>query len=280
MELPSSLSVLSFNVELDPRSSQANIARLQEAAATAGEAADSADRRIALLPERWWRDDDEPAYRAAVQELAGRWSCWVVGGSMHAERHDGTTRNLGLLAAPDGSEHGTYEKRHPFAAEALAGVTAGTGPAGFDLDGVRITVAICADLFDPALFRGAGPDDPAAILVCAASTSRKPDPAFARALWTHVATARAWERNAHVAIADWAHAPHLPGVRTCGVSGHADPTRETPPFFAPTPAPAAWLHLPLGPLARLRRDRLSRNFLWPADPAGEAASNGSRRHPA
>lgn len=264
--LPSSLSVLSFNVELDPRSATANIDRLVRAAAAAGDAADPADRRVALLPERWWRDDDEPEYRSAVRELARRWDCWVVGGSLHAERPDGTTRNVGLLAAPDGAERGTYEKRHPFAAEALAGVTAGDGPATFELDGVRVTVAICADLFDPALFHGAGPDDAAAILVCSASTSRKPDPAFARALWTHVAVARAWERNAHVVIGDWAHAPHLPGVRTCGVSGHADPTRETPPFFAPTPAPAAWFRLPLEPLARLRRDRLSRNFLWPGAP--------------
>lgn len=260
------LSVLSFVAELDPRSSRDNFDRLRVAAAAAGAAADPAERRVALLPERWWRDDDEAAYRDAVRELARRWNCWVAGGSMHAELRDGTTRNFGLLAAPDGSERGRYEKRHPFAAEALGGVMAGSGPTGFDLDGVRVTVAICADLFDPALFRGAGPDDPAAILVCAASTSRRPDPAFARALWTHVAVTRAWERNAHVVISDWAHAPHLPGVRTCGVSGHADPARESPPFFAPTAAPAAWIRLPLEPLARLRRDRLSRNFLWPDDP--------------
>lgn len=266
-----SLSVLSFVAELDPRSSRANLERLLRAAEAAGEAGDAPGRRIALLPERWWRDDDEEAYRDAVRDLARRWRCWVAGGSLHAEQPDGTTRNLGLLAAPDGAERGTYQKHHPFAAEALAGVSAGAGPAGFDLDGVRVTVAICADLFDPALFRGAGPDDPAAILVCAASTSRKPDPDFARALWKHVAVARAWERNAHVVISDWAHAPHLPGVRTCGVSGHADPSRQAPPFFAPTAAPAAWIRLPLEPLARLRRDRLSRNFLWPDDDPPEAA---------
>ena len=264
--LSPSLSVLSFNLELDPRSSTANIDRLARAAAAAGDAADPAERRIAVLPERWWRDDDEAAYRAAVRELARLWDGWIVGGSMHAERDDGTTRNVGLLVAPDGTERGTYEKRHPFAAEALAGVVAGAGPATFDAAGVRVVAAICADLFDPALFRGAGPDDAVAILVCAASTSRKPDPAFARALWTHVAVARAWERNAHVVIGDWGHAPHLPGVRTCGVSGHADPSRELPPFFAPTPTPAAWFRLPLEPLARLRRDRLSRNFLWSGEP--------------
>jgi len=260
-----SLSVLSFVAELDPGSSRANLERLLRAAEAAGEAADNPERRVALLPERWWRDDDEGAYRDAVRDLARRWRCWVVGGSMHARQPDGTTRNLGWLAAPDGTERGTYHKRHPFAAEVLAGVGEGAGPAGFDLGGVRVTVAICADLFDPALFRGAGPEDPAAILVCAASTSRKPDPGFARALWTHVAVARAWERNAHVVISDWAHALHRAGMRTCGVSGHADPSRQTPPLFLPTPAPAAWIRLPLEPLARLRRDRRSRNFLWPDD---------------
>lgn len=264
--LPSSLSVLSFVAELDPRSSAANVERLRAAESAAGPTEEPPDRRIALLPERWWRDDDEAAYRAAVRELARRWDCWVAGGSLHAERPDGTTRNTGLLVAPDGSVLGSYEKRHPFAAEALAGVTAGAGPTTFALAGLQVTVTICADLFDPTLFHGAGPNDVAAILVCSASTSRKPDPAFARALWTHVAVARAWERNTHVVVSDWAHAPHMPGVRTCGVSGHADPTCEAPPFFAPTPAPATWFRLPLEPLTRLRRDRLSRNFLWPGDP--------------
>jgi predicted amidohydrolase len=255
------LSVLTFVAELDPRSSSANVERLDAAAAAAGEPADPPERRVAVLPERFWRDDDECAYREAVAAFAGRHACRVVGGSMHAERPDGITLNTGVVAGPDGSLAGAYSKRHPFAAEALAGVVPGDGPAAFDFGGVRAAVCICADLFDPALFAACG-EDCAAILVCAASTSRKPDPSFARGLWTHVAVARAWERNAYVAISDWAHAPHFPGVRTSGVSGLADPSRPAPPFFTATPAPAAWFRLELEPLRRLAQDRLSRNFLW------------------
>jgi len=255
------LAVLSFVAELDVRSSTANIDRLVAAAAAAGEPLAPPERRIVVLPERFWRDDDEAAYRDAVASLARRWHCPVVGGSLHAERPDGTTRNTGIVAASDGTTLGEYSKRHPFAAEALAGVVEGGGPATFELCGVRVAICICADLFDPTLFPACGTDG-AAILVCAASTSRKPAPHFARDLWSHVAVARAWERNAYVVVSDWAHAPHIPGVRTSGVSGLADPTRETPPLFVATTPPATWFHLRLEPLRRLERDRASRNFLW------------------
>ena len=101
-----------------------------------------------------------------------------------------------------------------------------------------------------------------AILVGASSTSRKPDPSFARALWTHVAVSRAWERNAYVVVSDWAAAPHVFSVHTSGVSGLADPTRLAPPLFTPTPAPAAWFRLDPGALQSTEKDRTSRNFLW------------------
>ncbi len=254
-------AVLSFVAELDVRSSAANVERLVTAAASAGEPHEPPEGRIAVLPERFWRDDDEAAYRDAVTSLARRWRCAVVGGSLHAERSDGATRNLGIVAAADGTIVGEYSKRHPFAAEALAGVVDGGGPIAFELAGVRVAICICADLFDPTLFPACAPDC-AAILVCAASTSRKPAPDFARDLWAHIAVARAWERNAYVVVSDWAHAPHFPGVRTSGVSGLADPTRETPPLFVAAAPPATWFRLPLEPLRRLERDRASRNFLW------------------
>jgi omega-amidase len=259
--MPDALHVLAFVTELDPRSSAANIIRLHAAAEEAGDPGAPPERRVALLPERFWRDDDESAYRAAVVAFARRRSCWVVGGSLHADRADGSTVNTGLVAAPDGTVAGAYSKHHPFAAEAFAGVVPGVGPAVFDLAGRRVVVCICADLFDPALFV-AVPPDVDGLLVCAASTSRKPDPAFARALWTHVAVARAWERNAYVVISDWASAPHMPGVNTSGVSGFVDPSRQSPPFFTPAAAPAAWFRLEPEPLRRLAQDRTSRNFLW------------------
>ncbi|MBI5490410.1 MAG: carbon-nitrogen hydrolase family protein [Deltaproteobacteria bacterium] len=254
-------SVLSFVAELDPRSSRSSLERLDAAAATAGPAADPPERRVAVLPERFWRDDDEQAYRAAVVAFARRHACWIIGGSLHAERPDGTVRNTGLVVAPDGAIAGSYAKRHPFAAEALAGVVPGEGPVAFDLAGLKVVVCICADLFDPSLFGACG-EGCAAILVAAASTSRKPDPSYARALWTHVAVARSWERNAYVVISDWAHAPHMPGIHTSGVSGLADPSRLAPPFFDATKAPGFWFRLPLGPLRATERDRVARNFLW------------------
>jgi predicted amidohydrolase len=255
------LHILTFVDALDPRSSTANVERLHAAADAAGDPSAPPERRVVLLPERFWRDDDESAYREAVVAFARRRSCWVIGGSLHADRSDGSTANTGLVVAPDGTVAGAYAKRHPFAAEALAGVVPGAGPAVFDFAGRRAMVCICADLFDPALF-AAAPADIDAILVCAASTSRKPDPAFARALWTHVAVARAWERNACVAISDWAPAPHMPGVNTSGVSGFVDPSRPAPPFFTPTVPPASWFRLDPEALRRLERDRTSRNFLW------------------
>jgi predicted amidohydrolase len=264
------LSVLTLDAPLDPADSAANERTLDRLVAEAGPPPGPAARAIVLLPERWWRDRDVGPYGEAVVRMARRWGFWVVGGTLHARTDDGVV-NVGRVIRPDGTVAAEYTKRHPFAGEAFAGVRAGAGPSLVEIAGVPARVVVCADLFDPALFPAGDPPCDA-IFVCAASTSRKAAPDFARALWSHLAVARAWEHNAFVAIGDWAHRPHLPGVRTCGVGGLADPTREEPPLFLPNPGAAAWRRLDRAALRRLDRDRRARNFLWTPPPVADPSA--------
>lgn len=269
--IPDGLFVLPMNVTLDVARTDVNLRRIDEALAAAGSLPGPGDRCVVVLPERFWRGSDPEAYRKTVGDLAARLGCWVAGGSLHATVDAPSRRveNRGVVAAPDGHVAAEYSKRRPFAAEADIGVRPGSGPAVFEASGVRIAVCICADLFDPDALRsvtappaGAAVAAVAAVVVCACSTSRKRSPDFARSLWSHLAVTRAWELNAFVAIADWAAAPHLAGLSTCGVGGLADPTRDRPPLFDPAPTAAEWRRLDLGALERLERDRLERNFLW------------------
>ncbi|HEX4338478.1 MAG TPA: carbon-nitrogen hydrolase family protein [Polyangiaceae bacterium] len=231
-------------------------------------AADLGPDDIVLLPEHFdlrpWREE----YEAGVSALARRLGCHVVGGSHHEEREGGRV-NSGVVANPRGTIVSRYEKVRPYATERER-VQEGNAFGELTIAGRSVLVLICADFWFSDLFARAAalPD---VVLVPALSVTRKPTPHYSRALWQHLAVARAYEFGTYVGISDWAHVPtpeHL--FFASGVAGFADPTTLDPAaFFRPLNGDARLYDLDFEALSVFRKDRRDRGFFWkrlPPDP--------------
>lgn len=170
-------------------------------------------------------DVDAAESRAFVSSLAKRFRTNVVGGSIGWA--SGTQRfNVCFLADRTGREAGQYVKRVPFGLE-QGRITAGTSHGVFDLDGVRIGVLICGDLWRPELAREMLNR---ADLLCVPARTGVPAEshvAYARTLWWNLALTRAMENALPVIVADWPAGPHeLDGKLhwTSGGSSIVDPS--------------------------------------------------------
>jgi len=215
---------------------------------------------VVVLPELLDLRPERAAYEESVSGLARDLGCHVVGGS-HYERRGDAKLNSGVVAHPSGRIVGRYEKQRPYGT-ASDQVMAGATPGELTIAGRRVLVVVCADFWFSDVFQrlAALPD---LVLVPACSVTRKPTPRFARALWRHMAVARAYEYGTFVAISDWARASSLPGAPGA-VAGFADPTRTEPrQFFSAVGREGLAAHvLDFAALDRFRADRSERRFLW------------------
>jgi len=145
---------------------------------------------VVLLPEHYAGTAIRAEYDAAVGDLAKHLGCHVVGGSHHEDR-GGDRVNTGAVFDASGKLVGRYEKLRPYADERRRvrdGVTLGE----FTIGGRHMLVLVCADFwFSDVFYRASALPD--LILVPAFSVSRKPTPDYSRALWRHLAVARAYE---------------------------------------------------------------------------------------
>lgn len=213
---------------------------------------------IVLLPEHYAGTAIRAEYDATVADLAKRLGCHVVGGSHHEDR-DGARINTGAVVDPRGNLMGRYEKLRPYAEERRR-VRDGRTLGEFTIGGRHVLVLVCADFwFSDVFYRASALPD--LILVPAFSVSRKPTPDYSRALWRHLAVARAYEFGTYVGISDWMHSSEWPTAS--GVSGFADPTRIDPnEFFVSTDGPVRLYDLDWPALENFRRDRVARGFFW------------------
>ncbi len=129
---------------------------------------------------------------SALRSLASELGLWVVGGFALACEND-FPQNVALAVTPAGHDTALYAKIH------LIGLLdedrhygPGSGPALFDLEGVRTACFICYDLRFPELFRFVA-DDCDLILVIASW----PEPRQAH--WEALLKARAIENQCYVA---------------------------------------------------------------------------------
>ena len=216
---------------------------------------------LLLLPEHFIFTDDPGAYDAFVAEAAALAGCTVVGGSHH-RKVNGRKINYGAVVRPDGTKIAEYSKLRPYFNE-QGHVGPGDSFGEFSAGGKNVLVLVCADFWysDLVLRAKAAPD---IILVPALSVSRKPDPYYSRALWRHLAVARAYEFGAYVGISDWDDASSLPKYRTSGVAGLADPVTTVPgKFFTSVDAGGATVFdLDFPAIGAFREDRRMRGFFW------------------
>jgi predicted amidohydrolase len=249
-------------VLLQPQLSHAdeeNLERVRSALSSAP--VEFAHDDIVLLPERFEPMGMRAGYEREMSELARSLGCHVVGGSHHEERASGAV-NSGLVMDPEGRVIGRYDKQRPYANE-RSWVGPGSELGEIEIAGRHVLVLICADFWFSDLFARAErlPD---VVLVPALSVTRKSTPDYSRALWRHLAVARAYEFGAYVGVSDWGYPSRLPELSASGVGGFADPTLVEPSrLFAPIGDRVVAVHeLDFDRLAAFRQDRVERGFFW------------------
>jgi len=124
-------------------------------------------------------------------------------------------------------------------------------------------VLVCADFWFADVIQSVT-ELPDVVLVPALSVTRKPSPAYSRALWRHLAVARAYEYGVYVGVSDWAADARLPALHTAGVAGFADPTTvDADALFRPVGDARVAVHaLDFAALDAFRADRRARGFFW------------------
>ena len=216
---------------------------------------------IVLLPEHVTPQASADRYEADIAGLARDLGCHVVGGSQHQARTGGSV-NVGVVCDATGEIVGRYEKLRPYATERET-VRPGSCLGEIVIAGRNVLVLICADFWFADLIHTATrlPD---VVLVPALSVTRKTGPEYSRALWRHLAVARAYEYGLYVGISDWAHASVLPRLFASSVGGFADPTTVDPDgLFQPTGDAGVAIHtLDFDRLEAFREDRRQRGFFW------------------
>ncbi len=236
-----------------------NLAVIRAHLAASGVAFEPHD--IVLLPESAYVSDSPENYARDIAALARALGCHVVGGSRR-ETVNGGALNSGLVFDPCGEIIGRYEKLRPYAGERQL-----VGPGGAlgecVIAGRNVLILICADFWFADLLQRAT-RVPDLILVPACSVTRKPTPEYSRALWRHLAVARAYEFGVYVGISDWGFPSELPTLFASGVGGFADPTTSAPEqLFAPIGAAAVTAHrVDFAALEAFRQDRTARGFFW------------------
>ncbi|HEX4473756.1 MAG TPA: carbon-nitrogen hydrolase family protein [Polyangiaceae bacterium] len=217
---------------------------------------------VVLLPEHFDLGESRETYEAGISELARVLGCHVVGGSHHEARGAGKV-NTGVVANDRGEIIAAYEKLRPYAEE-RGRVDPGGSFGEVTVGGKRLLILICADFwFSDVFYRASALPD--LVLVPAFSVSRKPTPEYSRALWQHLAVARAYEFGAYVGVSDWPHHATGGAYSPSGVAGFADPTAVAPlDLFRGIDGAVRVVPLDFDALDAFRADRTRRGFFWKA----------------
>lgn len=171
---------------------------------------------VVVLPEMWpglpYGYEVEKRSAEAeqfLQTLATACDVHVIGGSFERPSADGAMQNVCLIVDRHGEITGEYAKRVLFSREQEA-LQPGRGPGVFELEGFRIAVLICADLWPPEPARAL--IDQADLLCVPAKTAVPSDNhvEYARSLWHNLALTRAMENGLPVVVSDWAGGRHAP----------------------------------------------------------------------
>jgi predicted amidohydrolase len=216
--------------------------------------------------------------RAFLANLARVCRVNVIGGSVDCPQARGRSRNSCFVVDRQGGELGRYDKRVLFSHEADRR-TAGDGPGIFELDGVRVGVLICADLWPPELARELL--DKADVLYVPAKTAVPSDlyVRYARTAWHSLTLTRAMENGLAVAVSDWVtdryeESFEIDGAtrrrvyHTCGAASICDPgtrpdSEQLRRVIDPQRSGAVRAEIDLDALAEYRRYRRAVGLLPP-----------------
>lgn len=174
---------------------------------------------VVLLPEKWMNGgetnevDGESDYLGRLSALASEYGSVILSGGM-VERDGGNLHISCYAFGRDGGMVAHCRKLHPFGIERRS-ITPGRAISHFDIDGIRIGVAICYDLDFPETVRRFAMSGCDMIAVPAKIRWEGIDP------WLIYLQARALENRMPVAFANAVSPPHF-----MGRSGVVDLTRS------------------------------------------------------
>lgn len=202
-------------------------------AALLANAAAAAALDVVVLPEHFnaapapdGADAPWQAAQAFAASLAQRHRVNLVAGSV--ERWDPRQQarvNTAVIYDRSGRELGRYDKRRLFGFEKRRNVQPGNDALTVEIEGARLGVLICSDLWHPELARHLA--EQVDVLCVPAQTTIRPEsePAYARMLWHTLAMTRAQENVLAVVVSDQAATSKAP-FRCGGVSSITDPSAE------------------------------------------------------
>jgi hypothetical protein len=218
------------------------------------------DCDILVLPELIGGKADPPEYEAAICSLAGQYDCYVIGGSCYVSK-DARLLNAGIVADRKGRIVARYEKLWPYGSEVNAGVGEGSATGHFIVEGRRVSVLICSDLWFSQTLTSLT-HEPEVVIIPSFSITQRDDPRKPRELWKHMLIARAYEHAAYVGVCDWAHPCLFEGLAAAGVSGFANPRPDDDSFYtANGDRRFRAYRLDFGRLNAFRENRASRGFI-------------------
>lgn len=218
------------------------------------------DCDIAVLPELIGSTSPTKIYEEQIMALAKRWQCHVVGGSHYLPLERGLV-NAGIVCNREGQIVTRYEKVRPYGSELGRGVVRGSTSGSFELDGRKIMILICSDIwFSDSFFDLDGAPD--VILIPSFSVTQKSNPDSARQLWKHMLISRAYEYAAYVGVSDWAHPCEFDGLSAAGVTGLANPRPSGDCYHIAQSKKFSVYELDFTRLDAFRQNRAVRGFLW------------------
>lgn len=186
---------------------------------------------LVVLPECFngiTLDDYEPqAARDArdfVPILARSAQSYVVGGSIEYRTDRGQGVNACLIADRQGRLIGEYHKQRPFGLEQDR-VQRGTESFDFSLDGIRVGVMICADLWDSQLARQLASRVELLAVPAHTGVPSAKNIEYARLLWHNLALTRGMENGVAVVVSDWCEG-RFGGHYVAGAASIVDPGRR------------------------------------------------------
>ena len=214
---------------------------------------------IAVLPELIGSTTSTEDYEQLVVELAKDWGCYVVGGSHYLPLDHGLV-NSGIVSDSEGTIVSRYQKTRPYGSEIGSGVVLGDRTGLFELNGRRIAVLICSDVWFSESFSEL-PADPDVILIPSFSITQRGSPNKARELWKHMTVSRAYEFAAYVGVSDWSYPCKFDGLAAAGVTGLVNPRPEGDLYFTSQEGRFGLYELDFERLDGFRKNRSERGFL-------------------
>lgn len=144
----------------------------------------------------------EPAIQL-LRESARSYKVNLIGGSIEQTDEDGKIRNTCCVFDRQGNQVSQYHKRKLFDRERQTR-TPGQSAGIFEIDDLRIGLAICADLWFPELAREMVGKIDVLFVPIKSYVPSKRRIRYARRLWRNLALIRAMENVWPVVVSDWA----------------------------------------------------------------------------